>query len=842
MKKCIFLLLLFVVVCSCTQSDTIIVDLSQKGNDVPKSMYGLFFEEINHAGDGGLYAELIQNRGFEEHVIPGGMAYRDGKVYAPIACNYYGMDTVNAHFDWDIATKKFWAWSVVNTKCMSSKEVLIPATPLHKNTPHAFQLKISDMQEGGKVELINSGYWGIAVKQGAKYDLRFYLSASDYKGTVRAYIYDPVLNTDVVSQTFEVNNNGQWVEYTAELTAGKTISKGDFRLEFSSPGTILIDYVSLFPRDTFKGHKNGLRRDIAEFLEDLKPAFMRWPGGCIVEGLTLENRVKWKETIGDPMTRPGEFSLWGYRSTWGMGYHEFLQFCEDIGMDAMFVANAGMACAIRNGDYVHGEAALAPFLDDMRDAIEYAIGDVTTEWGAKRAANGHPEPFPLKYVEIGNENGTERYVENFNYFYKVLKQEYPQITFINTLAWWFGEIEKVEKTDMIDPHWYENPAYFFNSTHLFDEVERGKFDVYVGEYACNNGVGKGNMEAALSEAAFIFGMERNSDLVTMTSYAPLISNDNQPNWACNLIWINNDQIMGRASYYVQKMFADNRPDYNVGISKLTTEPKSKLIEPGSVGVGSWNTEVEYKDIRITTDGQTRNLDISQFTAEKGEWVLKNDILSQTSRQASAQRIFKGFSGDNYTLELKARKTGGNEGFFIYYGMTEDGQKGYVFNIGGWNNSATNIERITNGGTSGSLGQSVRQNIETDRWYDIKVVVTPRMVELYMDGKLIMGGEGQAYPLQFFASGYDEEAGELVLKVVNAEEKPYKVEFQLDGTQGVEKIGKVITLKANALDEENSFEDPQKIYPQESEYGKFGKLFNYEFAPFSYTILRVKVKK
>jgi alpha-L-arabinofuranosidase len=843
-KQCFILFMCFLLLAACNNAspkEEIIINLQEKGAEVPSSMYGLFFEEINHAGDGGLYAELIQNRGFEEQVTPSGTVLRNGRAYAPATPSYYSLKVNNWFVNWNIEEKKFTAWSVVGDKCSVAKDVLIPDAPLHKNTPNAFRLTIKNIENGGKAALVNSGYWGVPVKENEKYDLRFYLRTSDYNGTVKASIFDPTTGKEVAAQTLNVDNNGKWTEYKAELTSSKTADQCDFRLEFTANGSVFVDYVSLFPRNTFQGRPNGLRKELAEMLIGLKPAFMRWPGGCIVEGATLENRVKWQETIGDPMTRRGEWSLWGYRSTWGLGYHEFLQFCEDAGMDGMFVANVGMSCSIRNGDYVSGNS-VEPYLQDIRDAIEYALGDKTTEWGAKRAENGHPAPFPLKYVELGNENGSLRYVNNFNYIYDKLKKEYPQLTFINTLTWWFDELKEVEKTDMIDPHWYENPAYFFNNSNLFAEAPRGKYDIYVGEYACNNGVGRGTMEAALSEAAFIFGMERNSDIVKMASYAPLISNDNQPNWSCNLIWIKGNNVMGRASYYVQKMFAENRPDYNVFIDKTTTEAKSKTIDAGATGVGSWNTQVEYKDIKITSGGKTITPDIEKFSAQKGEWKISDGVLSQISRQTATQRIFKEFSGDNYTLELKARKNGGAEGFSIYYGMTEDGQKGYVFNIGGWGNTATAVERITGSSNSGTVGRSVRHTIETGRWYDLKIIVTPYKSELYIDGKPIVAGEAQTYPLQFFISGYDANTNELIIKAVNAENIPYKTTFRLKGAQNVERKGKVITLKATGLDDENSFEEPEKIYPQESEYKQFGKVFNYEFPPFSYTVLRVKVDK
>ena len=496
------------------------VDLAQRGHEVNKDMYGIFFEEINHAGDGGLYAEMVQNRGFEEHVLPRGMVYRDGKIYAPNLPSYATHEKADWSDKWDMEAKKMQGWRVEAEGCCVVYEVSEPDVPLHKNTPNAIRL---DMEGVGKVTLANTGYWGMSVRKGEKYDLRFHLNSSDYKGTLTVEIYDVEQGKAVGSESLQPAMPGGWTEFAATLQAASDARNCELRIVFNAEAAaeVWVDYVSLFPRDTFKGRKNGMRKDVAEMLAGLHPRFMRWPGGCIVEGATLDNRVRWKETLDDPMKRRGEWSLWGYRNSYGFGYHEFLQFCEDLGMDGMYVANAALGCSYRNGDYTDDPAELERYLQDIRDAIEYAIGDPSAnEWARRRAEAGHVKPFPLRYVEIGNENFGPVYVRHFNYMYGKLKKEYPQIVFINTMGGGDDEMKDVAKTDMVDPHWYVNPDYFFGTNDLFDKRPRRDFTVYVGEYACNAEVGSGNMMAALSEAAFMFGMERNSDLVRMASYAP----------------------------------------------------------------------------------------------------------------------------------------------------------------------------------------------------------------------------------------------------------------------------------------------------------------------------------
>lgn len=672
-NKAVAAALLFAATCGTAVAQELRVDLSARGHEVNPDMYGIFFEEINHAGDGGLYAEMVQNRGFEEHVLPLGMVYRDGKIYGPNLPCYATGKKVGWEDRWDMDAKKMQAWRVDAKGCAVDYDVEVPEVPLHKNTPHAMRLDIGGR---GTAVLANTGYWGMAVEQGGKYDLRLYLNSADYAGSVSVEIFDKATAQTVCSRTLDFKPAGTWQELTATLQAGAEAHDCELRLTFRSEGrsTVWVDYVSLFPQDTYKGRKNGLRKDVAGLLEGLHPRFMRWPGGCIVEGASLDSRVRWQETLGDPMTRRGEWSLWGYRSTYGFGYHEFLQFCEDLGMDGMFVANAALGCSYRNGDYTDDPKEVERYLQDIRDAIEYAIGDpAANKWAAKRAAAGHAKPFPLRYVEIGNENFGPVYVRHFNYMYGALKAEYPQLTFINTMGGLDYEMGDVVKTDMVDPHWYVNPEYFFKSGNLFDERPRRDFTVYVGEYACNGEVGSGNMLAALSEAAFMFGMERNSDLVKMASYAPLLVNVNQPNWSCNLIWFDSYRAMGRASYYLQKLMAENRPDYNVGVSMTQTQP-----------------------------------DTTQ---------------------------------------------------------------------------------------------------------------TP-------------------YPLQFFVAGYDEARGEAVVKVVNADTKPYKMHLAVDGAERVAAKGRVITLKAACAEDENTLDEPQKIVPVEKAYGKFGRKFAYTFEPLSVTVLRI----
>lgn len=813
--------------------EELVINLQEKGAEVAPSMYGIFFEEINHAGDGGLYAELVKNRSFEELEMPEGY-YAEGDILHPKeVCNHLTGEVRHGSFRW--TTEPVPGWILQTGENSSAEMKLTKENPKFQSAPNNLKVTIKDAST--PVRLVNGGYWGMNLVKDDSYLLRAILRTSaDYKGKITALLLS---DTDEVLALapVEVDGSGSWNDVHQTLRPSTTAAKGKLALEFDGTGTVSLDYVSLFPEKTFRDRPNGLRNDVAEMLNGLHPAFVRWPGGCVVEGISLENRFEWKKTLGDPASRSGEYSTWGYRCSYGFGYHEMLQFCEDINADAMFVCNVGLGCQYRMGD-ASPESKIAYYLDDCMDAIEYALGDVTTEWGAKRAAQGHPQAFPLKYVEIGNENWGDEYDKRFDIFYKAIKEKYPELILISNHG--LGGTGKIAKTDMIDPHWYVNPEFFFQNTTIFDSHPRGKYDAYVGEYACNANVGGGNMRAALSEAAFISGMERNGDLVKMASYAPLLENRNDRSWAVNLIWLDTDQVLGRSSYYVQQMAAENRPTYNVKSNLTMGTPQPLEYEAGRFGFGSWNTQVEFKDVKVTEeDGTAVNLDLNSVADKKGAWMLENGVLSQTSLETPTRYIVDGFSGNWFTLECQVRKVGGHEGFFLYFGLSQDDKKGFVYNVAGWNNQSTAVEGVSDGQTTGVVGDRVSQSLENNKWYDVKLVVTPQKSELYMDGKLIMAYAPETTPLQFFSSGYDEATGELIVKVVNAEAEAYPLRVKLDGVSQVEKTGKVISLSAASDMDENSFEEPKKIYPQESEFKGFGKSFDYTFPPFSYTILRVK---
>ena len=831
-----FTLVLYIVPISSQITEIISIDGSKKKAVVPSSMYGVFFEEINHGGEGGLYAELVKNRSFEEKELPVGYSVLNGKLVPPPVINHLTGNVVGGSYNWDASD--YPGWSLKKSGEADATMFLTKNNPLHLNTPNSMQINIINASSG--VSLVNSGYWGIGVYKNKEYKLRFFLkTALNYTGKVTARLISSK-NKIIAEKVSSVKNNGSWTEYNLILSTSETDSASILSLLFDSAGTVWVDYVSLFPAETYKNRINGMRNDVAQFIDSLNPGFLRWPGGCIVEGITFSNRVKWKETLGDPMKRTGEYDTWGYRNNYGFGYHEFLQFCEDIGAKGMFVCNVGMGCQARTGDICTNEE-LPDVLNDALDAIEYAIGDITTKWGAVRSKAGHPKPFPLQYVEIGNENSGPVYDKNFDIFYAAIKKKYPMLTLISNHG--LGD-NNVIKTDMVDPHWYVAPDYFFQNDDIFDNVKRGKYEVYVGEYACNNTVGSGNFLAALSEAAFITGMERNSDLVKMASYAPLFQNKYDRAWAVNLILISTDQVVGRSSYYVQRMFVENKPTYNLETNAKTILKPGILKGNGYVGFGSWSTNVEFKEMKITTtDRVEQNIDISDpnWKPLKGTWVVEDKILKQNSLENLTKNILKSKKYENYTLEFKARKINGNEGFMIYFGMSDD-NNGYLFNVAGWGNTGTAVQKLTEGGTGDALSVKINHALQNDVWYNVKVVVTETTAELIMDGVSVLKYIPKSEKLQYVISGYDEKKQEVILKVVNRNDASFSPRISLNNFLFANSEAKSITLTASSVLDENTFENPFKIMPIEDTFKVVSNEFNYSFKPNSFTVLRIPVKR
>ncbi|MCI0487870.1 MAG: alpha-L-arabinofuranosidase, partial [Blastocatellia bacterium] len=718
--------------------------------------------------------------------------------------------------------------------------------PLNQATPHSLQIAINTVASPGRVAVINEGFWGIAVKEGEDYDLSFYArSDKSFRGPVTVSLESK--DGKVLAKNIVKTIPGQsWRKYECKLRADGSDASAQFVMSFGSAGTVWLDFVSLFPAKTFKNHPNGLRPDLVQMITDLKPAFVRWPGGCFVEGLAVETRPQWKRTLGPIEERPGTYSPWGYWSTDGLGYHEFLEFCEDIRADALYVVNVGVSCAFRSGTFLPDEQ-LPDLIQDTLDAIEYATGPVTSKWGALRAKNGHPKPFPLKYLEVGNEQQGPLYGERFAKFYTAIKAKYPQIKV--ALSSWIAGIDEraigaAGKIDIVDEHAYTPLHWAIENFDSFAGYERGKWELYIGEFACNNGVGRGNLLAALNESAYMMSMEKNSDLVKMGSYAPLLENVNHlpRNWEVNLIHFDSSRVYGRASYYACKLFAENRPDVNLATS-VEYEPGGAKPIRGRIGVSTYNTAAEFKDIRVEKDGRVLyESDFSkgagEWTPERGrgvagDWAIEDGAYRQKDR-AIAWSYMGETDWTDITVSLKARKISGTEGFIVSVGYADD--RRVQFNVGGWGNRQHAIQVANR-----IVGEAVRGQIEEGRWYEIKVEVKDRRLLCYLDGQLIKEASLARVDRVLAIAGKDEATGDIILKVVNSSPEPAAMSVRIEGEPELDASARLIVLTSADPKDENSFEAPTRIAPNEKIINGVGASFKHTWPPYSLSIIRLKTR-
>lgn len=599
MKRILFLLVVCVYTTTVLGQKDVQINVNAEilQAKISPALHGVFFEEISHGGEGGLYAELIQNRGFEEARLPLATTLKNGMLI-PDRKPHFSIPN-NGISDWAMpwALKSKWpSWALQTSEGTDIRLKLTTDKPLTNATPHSLQIDIHKLSKQGMNNLVNEGYWGMNIVKGETYNLYFFARTKDYDGPVTASLQ--AANGEILASCqFKSVKGNDWKKYSCSFLAVSSNSNAKFVLSFGSTGTVYLDFVSLFPARTFKNRPNGLRADLAKYIADLKPAFVRWPGGCFVEGINIENTPSWRRSIGPVEERPGTYSPWGYWSSDGFGYHEFLQFCEDINADALYVFNAGVSCDFRSGTFIPDES-VDSIIQDVLDGIEYAIGPTTSVWGKVRAANGHPKPFPLKYVEIGNEQVGPRYARRYNWFYDAIKKKYPQLEIIASMG--IGDANKytldsMQKVEWADEHAYK-PAYWaMRNWDHFDKYKRGNWNMYVGEYATNSGVGKGNMLAALCDAVYIMSMERNGDLVKMSSYAPLLVNENDVDWPVNLIHFNAAKSFARISYYGIQMLNQNRANQNLLSETILSETKEKsALYEGGIGLATWDTKAEFK--------------------------------------------------------------------------------------------------------------------------------------------------------------------------------------------------------------------------------------------------------
>ena len=603
------------------------VNVGDKIAEIQPTMYGIFFEDINFAADGGLYAEKVKNRSFEFELPKMG-------------------------------------WIEPNSDRHSfNKESGIAHIIRYSDTTGNHNFARIEVNDKGYV-LINEGYRGMGIKEGSSYRLSF--QAAQRNSKVSAVKFELVGEDHaVLAEAVVPLDSKNWKTYEKELTANKTAEKAKLKITFEGTGELDLDMISLFPKDTWKGRKNGLRKDLVQLLADLDPGFLRFPGGCIVEGRTLDKRYQWKKTLGPVEEREVLINRWNtefahrltpdYYQSFGLGYFEYFQLAEDIGAEPLPILGVGIACQFNTGELVSMDQ-LNPYVQDALDLIQFANGPADSKWGKIRAEMGHPEAFNLKYIGVGNEQWGPEYIERFKIFQKAIKEKYPNMTIVSGSGpfpegdyfdYGWDQLKKLDAA-IIDEHYYKPPKWFRENATRYDDYDRNGPKVFAGEYAAQSVAiaspkNKNNWETALSEAAFMTGLERNADVVYLTSYAPLMAHKEGWQWTPDLIWFDNLKSYGTVNYYVQKLFSNNSGTDLISVTKDGEDLTGQNDLYASAEIDSEKNEVIVKLVNTSAEAKEVELNF-EGASFRSKGVLKtlqsDDLTAENSFDKPANIVPK----------------------------------------------------------------------------------------------------------------------------------------------------------------------------------------------------------
>lgn len=590
----------------------IVIDLDRELAAVQPTMYGIFFEDINFGADGGLYAELVKNRSFEfDHPLTGWLAYGDVKI-------------------------------------MTDKPAF-PANPHYARLTHKGRVLTG-------VGLENEGFRGLPFEAGKTYEFSMY--ARNRENAPVKFSIELVSDGGVVAQTEVTVVSKEWTKITAELTPSATQAKGQLRVDMTGQGSVDLDHISLFPADTWNGRENGMRADLAQALYDLNPGLFRFPGGCIVEGTTLETRYQWKNSVGPVENRPINMNRWNYTihrkahdyyQSYGLGFYEYFLLAEDLGAEPLPVLSCGLACQYENEDSEDPHVALrdmGPYVQDALDLIEFANGAVTTKWGRLRADMGHPEPFNMKYIAIGNEQWGPMYAPRLELFIRAIREKHPEIQIVGSSGprangadfdYLWPEMKRLE-VDLVDEHYYMHPDFFYANADRYDSYDRSGPKVFAGEYAAHQD-GRNSFNTALSEAAFMTGLERNADVVHMATYAPLLAHYDAMQWSPDLIWFDNLNVVRTPNYYVQQLYGQNPGTHVVSLTRdgLPLTGQGRLY--GTAVVDKTKNELIVKLVNADNRDQSLVLSTSRRLGPAATvTVFQSDDLKAENSLESPDRV------------------------------------------------------------------------------------------------------------------------------------------------------------------------------------------------------------
>lgn len=639
-RNVLFFVASLLLFCAKTQAQNVFsVKANQPGSPIQPTMWGIFFEDINFAADGGIYAELVKNRSFE----------------------FY---------------KSLMGWkedssSRFSNNSRSGYTTIINRSKDNPSNPRFARINVLADKGYG---LTNEGFRGMGIKKGLTY--HFSILASQHEGSntvVRIELKDSKGN--IIGSNAVKPSGKEWKKYTAEIISSVTDAKGAMTIWFEGKGTLDIDMVSLFPSDTWKNRPGGLRADLVQLLADMKPGFIRFPGGCIVEGHELATRYQWKKTVGKVDEREMIINRWNrefdhrpapdYFQSFGLGFYEYFLLSEDVGAEPLPILNCGMACQFNSAELVPLDE-LDPYVQDALDLIEFANAGTDTKWGKLRADMGHPAPFNLKMLGVGNEQWGPQYVERYKIFAKAIHEKYPDIKLISSVGPFasgelFGFLDKEMremKADILDEHYYMPPEFFLSNAKRYDKYDRNGPKIFAGEYASHirntEGAARNTWQAALSEAAFMTGLERNADVVYMCSYAPLFSHVDAWQWAPDLIWFDNLKSYGTPNYYVQKLFAVNKGTHVVPLTQNNEAVAGQDSLYATACIDKNTNELILKIVNASATEKKPMLElagIKKFDPKAIVTVLKADQLDSKNSIESATAV----SPSENILEIKGKK-------------------------------------------------------------------------------------------------------------------------------------------------------------------------------------------
>jgi alpha-L-arabinofuranosidase len=812
------------------------VDVGRPAHPISPRLYGIFFEDINFGGDGGLNAELVKNGSFEFPRPLMGWEEQGATQRVP------GGERGAQSADHTVETRT--------------------DDPAFAANPH--YLRISTATGGAGI--VNEGFRGMGVRAGERYLFSVHArSARSDAASIRLAFVSADGTELAAADIHDIGN--EWSPHTAVLVPVQTDAKAQLAITLSTPGTVELDMVSLCPEKTWKNRPHGLRADLVQMLADLKPAFLRFPGGCIVEGEELASRYQWKNTIGPLPERKLSVNRWNtvfrhrstpdYYQSFGLGFYEFFLLAEDIGAEPLPILNCGMACQFQSGELVPLEE-LGPYIEDALDLIEFANGPVTSPWGARRAAMGHPEPFGMKLLGVGNEQWDFAYFERYEAFARVLKEKHPEIELVSgtgpfpsdpkfRFSW---PVLRALGAHIVDEHCYAMPDWFLRAATRYDNYPRTGPKVFMGEYAAQSvditsPDNRNNLRCALAEAAFLTGLERNSDVVVMSSYAPLLGHEDAWQWRPNLIWFDNLNAYATPNYYVQQLFSQHRGDVVLPVKISDSRPAEPAM--GRIGLATSDCAAEFKELKLTRGGQTlytgESLDDAQaLTTFGGNWSVEDGVFRQSNARGAARATFGDPAWRDYTLQLKARKLSGRTGFAVIVRNSQGGS--FVqWTLGGWGNRQHGLQAdLATHSEDDTVVEQAAGSIEPDRWYDVQVQLDGSRVRCYLDGELIHDLEipPPDIPRLFATASRENASGEVILKVVNPTGDEAVVDLALDGISSGASTAREVVLRGDP-DDVNSLAEPRTIAPVTRTVDIPSQAFRHVFAPHSLTILRFNTR-